>query len=514
MLEATVFLCGCLVMVLEMTGGRVLAPHVGTSAIVWTSLIGVILAFLAAGAWAGGKFADKKLSRHGLSQALTGAALGCLLTAFFHAAIGKGVTSGISNLYLAAVIAAICIFAFPAFFFGAITPYVIRLRIASVDTAGATVGRLYALSTAGSILGTFLGGFILISWFSSSVILWSLTFFLIALSLVLYPGKPYLRLILLGASIFLCWQDNEYAKWLADKGGEVLIESPYNTIRIMEGEDNRRIDGKVRLMATDPGYTQSGILINDPAELYFNYTRFYGMGPKLAPHAKSILMLGGGGYSVPKWLLANKSMLDSDISITTVEIDPAMTESAKKYFGLPEDKRHKIIHADARAFLNRQKDKFDLIFVDVFNSHYSIPFQMGTKEAMLALNSALAPGGVVLMNLISAIEGEDGRLFRAIWQNFDNTFADAKVYCVSMPANPQYVQNLMLVGKSRDNDKILAEKNDAGNNLNTYKSTLSPTNGEIEAMEKNLYLKAVPADVPPLTDDFAPVDRYALMLTR
>lgn len=514
MLEATVFLCGCLVMVLEMTGGRVLAPHVGTSAIVWTSLIGVILAFLAAGAWAGGKFADKKLSGQGLSQTLTGAALGCLLTALFHTAIGKGVTSGISNLYLAAVIAAICIFAFPAFFFGAITPYVIRLRIASVDTAGATVGRLYALSTAGSILGTFLGGFVLISWFSSTTILWSITIFLLALSLALYPAKPYLRIILLGMCIFLCWQDNDYAKWLADKGDEILIESPYNSIRIMEGEDRRHNNAKVRLMATDPGYTQSGILMNDPAELYFNYTRFYGLGPKLAPHAKSVLMLGGGGYSVPKWLLANKSMLDQDISIVTVEIDPAMTESAKKYFGLPEDERHKIIHADARAFLNRQKDKFDLVFVDVFNSHYSIPFQMGTKEAMEALNNALAPEGIVLMNLISAVEGEDGRLFRAIWQNFDKTFADAKVYCVSMPSAPQEVQNLMLVGKSRDTNRSLAERVNITNNLNIYKSTLSPTNREIEAMAKNLYPKPVAADVPPLTDDFAPVDLYALMLAR
>ena len=81
MLELTVFLSGALVMVLEMVGGRVLAPHVGTSAIVWTSLIGVVLACLALGAWAGGRFADKTLSRRGLGQALAGAGLGCALTA-------------------------------------------------------------------------------------------------------------------------------------------------------------------------------------------------------------------------------------------------------------------------------------------------------------------------------------------------------------------------------------------------------------------------------------------------
>ena len=162
MLELTVFLSGALVMVLEMVGGRVLAPHVGTSAVVWTSLIGVVLACLALGAWAGGRFADKKLSRRGLGQALAGAGLGCALTAFCHTALGAGATRAVGNLYLAAVAAALGIFALPAFFFGMITPYVIRLRIADVDTAGATVGWLYALSTAGSILGTFLGGFVLI----------------------------------------------------------------------------------------------------------------------------------------------------------------------------------------------------------------------------------------------------------------------------------------------------------------------------------------------------------------
>ena len=92
MLELTVFLSGALVMVLEMVGGRVLAPHVGTSAIVWTSLIGVVLACLALGAWAGGRFADKTLSRRGLGQALAGAGLGCALTAFCHTALGAGVT--------------------------------------------------------------------------------------------------------------------------------------------------------------------------------------------------------------------------------------------------------------------------------------------------------------------------------------------------------------------------------------------------------------------------------------
>lgn len=117
MLELTVFLSGALVMVLEMVGARVLAPHVGTSAVVWTSLIGVVLACLAVGAWAGGRLADKNLSRRGLAFALAGAGIGSGLTAFCHEVIGQWVTAAVGNLYAAAVLAAVCIFALPAFFF-------------------------------------------------------------------------------------------------------------------------------------------------------------------------------------------------------------------------------------------------------------------------------------------------------------------------------------------------------------------------------------------------------------
>lgn len=507
MLQLTVFLCGTLVMVLEMTGARVLAPHVGTSAIVWTSLIGVILACLAAGAWAGGRYADKNLSIHGLSSVITCAGAGCVLTAFAHNAVGAGIASAIANIYLAALCAAICVFALPAFFFGMIAPYAIRLKIASVATSGATVGRLYALSTAGSILGTFLGGFLLISWFSSSVILWSVALAMLCLSIALYRKHPWLRLVLLVLCLFLAWMDQDFEHWLLEKEGRALIESPYNSIRVSNALDYAHDGAPVRLMATDPGYSQSGMLLTDPNELYFHYTRYYALGPTLVPGASSALMLGGGGYSVPKWLLSPKSGLPGDFTVDVVEIDPAMTATAKKYFALPDDPNLTVHHADARSFLNRQKKQYDLVFVDVFNSHYSIPFQMGTTEAFQSMARAVAPGGALLMNVISAVEGKDGRLFRAIWSNLEKVFPETRVYCVGNPLHPEKIQNLMLVGLAP-----------GGNRINTVTTAnpgqLSPDLAEIAGMEKNRYTKPIPDDTPALTDDYSPVERYALMLAR
>lgn len=504
MLETTVFLCGALVMALEMVGARVLAPHVGTSAIVWTSLIGVVLAFLAFGSWAGGRFADKKLSSKGLAGILLGAAIGCAITAFCNHAIGAGITSAIHNLYLAAIAAAICIFALPAFFFGMVTPYVIRLRIASIDTAGATVGRLYALSTAGSILGTFLGGFILISFFSSTSILWGVAIAMLLLSLFNSFKLPLPRLALLVLFAFLAWQDHAYSGWLEAQGGPMLIETPYNSIRVSEAEDRRRGNAKVRLIATDPGYSQSGMLIDNPNELYFDYTRYYALGPKYVPNAKSILMLGGGGYSVPKWILSGKSGLKNPLRLDVVELDPAMTALASRLFGLQNDQRLSIHHEDARAFLNNQQKQYDLVFVDVFNSHYAVPFHLGTVEAGRQMRRAVAPGGALLMNIISAVEGEDGRLFQSIWQALRPEFAEIHVYCVGQPNSPDQVQNLMLVA--------FPEK--PGQPVSNLPDGASPTSEEVEKMESHRYLKPIELLAPPLWDDYAPVERYALMLTR
>lgn len=513
MLELTVFLSGALVMVLEMVGARVLAPHVGTSAVVWTSLIGVVLACLALGAWAGGRRADKKLSRAGLGQVLAGAGAGCGLTAFCHTAVGAGVTSAIGNLYLAAVAAAAGIFAVPAFFFGMITPYVIRLRIARVDTSGATVGRLYALSTAGSILGTFLGGFVLISFFSSTIILWGAAICMLLLSLGNAPGRPLLRLLLLALCALLAWQNTLYRQWLAHNGRGVMLESPYNTIRISEGLDPAEGNRRVRLMATDPGYSQSGMYLDAPDELYFEYTRFYALGPYFVPGAQSVLMLGGGGYSVPKWLLAGRARPPApggpggrDLRLTVVELDPAMTAAARRWFGLRQDSRLTVLHEDARAFLNRQNGRYDLVFVDVFNSHYSVPFQMATLEAAQALRRAVAPGGALMMNLISAVEGEDGRLFRGIYQALASAFPDVRVFCVGRPERPAEVQNLMLVA--------FAEKRPESGRDVAPDGESPPVPPKLAAMLRARHLRPVARDIAPFTDDLAPVERYALMLLR
>ncbi len=175
--ELLMFCSGLLIMVLEMVGARVLVPHVGTSTVVWTSLIGVVLACLALGSYAGGRLADRRLSRRMLGHVLTLAGVSCAVMASCHQLIDS-CTMAIDNLYLAALPGLCC---------GMLGPDIIRLRLARLETAGATVGRLYALSTAGRITGTFLGGFVLISWLPSGVIFWGVTLSMLLLASPLRP---------------------------------------------------------------------------------------------------------------------------------------------------------------------------------------------------------------------------------------------------------------------------------------------------------------------------------------
>ncbi len=507
MLEFVIFTSGALIMVLEMVGARVMAPYLGTSVIVWTSLIGVVLACLACGAWLGGRIADKTLSFATLGRILAGAGAGCALTAFGHRFMGIAVSESIGNIYLAAVVAALGLFAFPAVLFGMVSPYIIRLRLADLATSGATVGRLYALSTAGSIVGTFLGGFVLISFFSSTHILLGVSASMVLLSLLVWnkggPAELMPRILIFAAIPMIFTFNNFYEDSMTKGGTPPAVETPHSNIRLIKGysENNR----PVLYMATDPGYAQSGTYLDNPSELMFKYTKYYALGTVLFPKTEQILMLGGGGYSVPKWLLAGHGGLNGEkLRLDVVELDSGMTKLAKASFGLPDDKRMNIYHDDARRFINRNTNKYDLVFVDVFNSHYSVPFHMGTVEAAKALRHSVKDDGAVMMNIISAFEGKDSYIFQSIYGALSQVFEQVLIFAVEPNTPLKDVQNFMVMALPVKRDDIIAT-------INNKNATFSKPIMEMLSTQIN---KKVTQDVGPLYDDFAPVERYAQALLK
>ncbi|MDR1776719.1 MAG: fused MFS/spermidine synthase [Desulfovibrio sp.] len=491
------FAAGAVVMVLEMAGARVMAPHVGTSVIVWTSLIGVMLAFLALGAALGGRVADKTLSAATLARILFGAAVGAALVPVTHHLFGARLMQICPNVYLGAVAGAILYFAAPATLFGMVTPYIVRLRLNDIASSGRTVGRLYALSTVGSIAGTFLGGFVLISFFSCTQIMLGVATAGATLAMLVARGKFLPALCLAVLALSGAYAETLHTALLTAQGALPTLETPYNHIHLYDGfaSDKR----PVRVIQTDPGKIQSAVYLDDPTALYCEYTRYIALADILCPGFRNVLVLGGGGYAVPRWLLAETNAPRKP-EVDVVEIDPGMTRVTRDYLSLPDSPRLRVRHEDARRFLNRNTQIWDIVFVDVFNSWYSVPFQMGTAEAARALRRATAPNGALMMNVISAFNGEKGRLFEAIYAGLRLAFNEVHVFAVNPAENPGEVQNLLLVALPEQRPDLTGLFSDARN---------LPAN--IRFLLNTRVTRPVAARAP-LTDDFAPAERYALSL--
>ena len=185
-----VFASGAIVMVLELVGSRLLAPFFGNSLFVWTSLIGVMLAFMALGGYVGGRLADRRLSTTILFWILLGASASISVVALAERSLLSALAEG-PNLRVAAVLSAAILFAIPSMLLGAVSPYCTRLRLHALADSGATVGSLYALSTFGSIVGTFAAGFWLIATVGSHELISWLAVGVLALSLlVAMPLEP------------------------------------------------------------------------------------------------------------------------------------------------------------------------------------------------------------------------------------------------------------------------------------------------------------------------------------
>ena len=494
-LQMVSFFSGSAVMIMELAGSRLVAPYFGTSLIVWTALIGIIMTSLCIGNWLGGMIADKRPEGKILGRILMFAAVIISVTAFSSNWILAELQELHLNLYVSSVYASLAIFCPSSLLLGMVSPFVARLAMQEVKSSGNVIGWLSALNSAGSILGTFLGGFVLISLFPSAVILMLVASLVALLSVLVYTGvwrKMIASVVLVG----LCGG----AYYAVEHGLPFSlvweqIDTAYNHISLAESID-RRNGRRVRILITDPEATQSLMYLDDHSELVSEYTKFYDLAFRYKPDIKRVLMLGGGGYSVPKHVLKEHK----GVSIDVVELDPGITETARKYFYLEDSPYLTIFHEDARTFLNRASydkiEPYDAIFMDTFNSATVIPFQLATVEAGARLRSLLKPDGVLIVNIIASVYGQKSGVFHGIYKAFSQSFGTMMIFPVSA-SDPRYayaLQNLMLV---------------AGDIV-----PHSPVSGDrYEDLLSHQWLEPFVPDpsVPAFSDGFAPVERYALM---
>lgn len=183
-------------MAYEIIGSRMLGPYVGTSMIVWSSIIGIILLSLSIGYYYGGKLADEK-PNHNLLAAIIGfAGIFVLISLLVKNPLLNLLTQSLNSIYLISIVASLILFTLPAILLGMVSPFAARLKIRDRRSAGATVGYLYALSTIGSISGTFLAGFYLIPGYSITTILLLLALVLVLISITVYLFQPNNKILI------------------------------------------------------------------------------------------------------------------------------------------------------------------------------------------------------------------------------------------------------------------------------------------------------------------------------
>jgi len=481
-LEITVFISGAVVMIFELVGSRVMGPYVGTSTFVWTSLIGIILASLSIGYWLGGKYADRKASYKILSLIILTAGVLIGTTTFIKDFVMIMIQEGISDIRIGSIIGAIILFALPSVLLGMVSPYAVKLKMNNLDTSGKTVGNLYAISTTGSIVGTFSAGFFLIPFLGSTKILSLLAILLIIVSSLIYLKNSWL--VKTTALIFFLIIIITMPSPLNAQKDFIDLDTEYSRIWIFNDID--KTTGKPIKELQINTESNSAMFLNSD-ELVFEYTKFYRLADHFFPNLKTALMLGGAAYSYPKDFLNKHDTATIDV----IEIDPRLTELAREHFDLKDDPRMNIYHEDGRTFLNTTNKKYDVIFGDAFTSFFSIPYQLSTIEAVEKTYDLLNAGGVAIINIASAIEGDGGKFLRAEFATYQEIFPQTYIFPVIEKNDGLKFQNIILVAIKSDQPAELSSAND-----------------ELSSYLSNLWTKEIPNDMPILTDDHAPVDYY------
>lgn len=486
-LDLVVLICGAVVMIYEITGSRVLAPFIGTSTYIWTSLIGVILAALSLGYWLGGRMADRVPKKSVLATAILAAAGLIAVTILVKDPILAAIAAFPAGLEIKAVVAALILFAPASVGLGFVTPYAVKLRMESLGEAGRTVGRLYALSTIGSIVGTFVAGFILLPFVGSNRTLYLITATLFVVTLFLIPFRFERRNLGVILVLILAIAANELTLYAMFRSiGFEDIDTEYSRVRVFRTTDTAT-EREIEAMTFDPHSTQSA-MFTDSDDLVFEYTKFYHLIRVLNPNFQRSLMIGGAGYSFPKAYLATYPNATLDV----VEIDPALTDIARRRFRLRDDRRLRIFHEDGRVLLNQAEPaSYDVVMMDAFGSLFSVPYQLTTVEAVTQIHKTLKDDGVVVFNLGSAIRGDASLFLQAEFATYKQVFPYVHLFTVR-PERPDHeLQNLIVVACKR-------ECLPAGQSADPL----------IDSLLSRRYTAEFPITVPVLTDDLAPVDRY------
>jgi predicted membrane-bound spermidine synthase len=495
-----VFLTSFAMLVIEVVAGRILAPHVGVSLYTWTSIIGVVLAGISAGAWLGGAVADRYPRIPALGWILFLSGLGAFsIPPMVNWMAGSSLQIGLMGRILA--VTAVTFF-IPPCFLGMVSPVVVKLALADLDKTGNVVGRIYAVSTLGSILGTFATGFFLISWMGTRSLLF-VTGVLLLLSAPIFGGffRQRKRIGLFLLVLPLLWPLYRHAIHpVLDQGTFFFKESNYYTIKL-KGNPGDREQPLVTLYLDN--LTHSCSDRDNPFRLVYRYIRCYDEVVRWqTPRRESFkaLFIGGGGYTYPRYLETRYPKTEIDV----VEIDPVVTEVSRKYLGISPASKIRTFNEDGRWFVMNRKGKgaYDFIFLDAFND-LSIPYHLTTREFALQLKGLLKEEGLLVTNVIDRFE--KGSFLPSYIRTLEEAFGTGNVQLLTLGSReePGGMTNRVVLTSPR---KVDIEGLAGFLNSLTEDDRISYLMAQDKLQE---FLRLF--DPAVLTDDYVPVDNLTAL---
>jgi spermidine synthase len=432
-----VFVVGASTLGAEIAAARLMAPFFGASTIVWANTIAVVLVALSVGYWFGGRMADRRPELRSLcllvlvAAALLGLVpivaqpfLSLSVKAFDDVSLGAGLGSLLGVLALVAI---------PVLMLGAVSPWAIRLKLERIEDSGETAGRMYAISTVGSLLGTFLSALLLIPLAGTQR-----TFLVFALALAIVAtlglGRRW-ALVPLGVAALLAVPIGTVK---AAEDGRVVheAETEYQYARVIDHAGGERTLELNEGQAVHSLYRPGSVLTD-------GYWDGFLVEPFAAlrepPRRVAILGFAGGTTARAYARYFPTTRIDG------VEIDSELFDIGRRWFGLRARPQLHEYGEDARPFLRRITARYDAIFIDAYRQPY-IPFYLSTREFFALARDRLAPGGVVIIN-VGHPEGSD-RLEKVL----SATMATAFAHVARDPIEPT---NTLLAGArapiTRDN---------------------------------------------------------------
>jgi len=398
MLALSVFVAGMVTLALEISASRLLGNVFGTSNLVWANIIGMILVYLTVGYFVGGRWADRSPYPTTFYGLLAWAAFLAGVIPLVARPVLTAAVVAVEKLEAAIMVGSfltiLVLFSLPVVLLGCVSPFAIRLAIVDPGHAGRVSGRIYAISTLGAILGTFLP----VLWLIPAVgtartfLIFSLTLMAVALAgLWRVGGRRVLRYAWMPV-VLLGWSWLSLRQPIKNTAGQIYEdESAYNYIQVVER------DGVRYLLLNEGQGVHSVYAPAQPATYgtwdYFLAAPYWNASPTPGDEVERVGIVGLAGGTIAK----QYTQVFGPIPIDGWEIDPGITDVGRRFFAMNEPNLN-VITADGRWGLAHSRELYSVVGVDAYRLPY-IPWQLTTREFFEEARAHLLPEGVVVINV-------------------------------------------------------------------------------------------------------------------